>query len=263
MAAPGAVRDAVLITRPEPGAAETAAAVAALGWRPVLAPALVLAPLPPPAGLTAPAQALLLPSRAAARALPGVSRGLPVLAVGAGTAAEASAAGFRHVTVAEGDAASLVAQAAASLDPRAGPLLLAVGRGYGAALADALRGHGFSVRRRVVYAARPADSLPREAAAALRAGEVRAALFFSPRSALVNMALLRQADLAETVDRVAALALSARIATALAGLSWQEIRATPTPEPTALLALLGPRRVTRPRGPDSEGQEKNDRHAEG
>ena len=40
-----------LVTRPEPGAAETAALVAALGWRPVLAPALLLepcrAPLPP------------------------------------------------------------------------------------------------------------------------------------------------------------------------------------------------------------------------
>ncbi|WP_158611649.1 uroporphyrinogen-III synthase [Teichococcus wenyumeiae] len=240
MAPPGAFRDAVLITRPEPGAAETAAAVAALGWRPVLAPALVLAPLPPPAGLAAPAQALLLPSRAAARALPGVPRDMPVLAVGSGTAAEAAAAGFRHVTAAEGDAASLAAQAAATLDPRAGPLLLAVGRGYSAALAKALRGHGFSVRRRVVYAAHPADSLPGPALAALRAGEIRAALFFSPRSASVIMALLRQAGVAETVDQVAALALSARIATALAGLSWQEIRATPTPEPSALLALLGP-----------------------
>ena len=34
----------VLVTRPEPGAAETARRVAALGWRPILAPALVLAP---------------------------------------------------------------------------------------------------------------------------------------------------------------------------------------------------------------------------
>jgi uroporphyrinogen-III synthase len=232
--------DAVLITRPEPGAAETAAAVAALGWRPILAPALVLAPLPPAADLPAPAQALLLPSRAAARALSGVSRGLPVLAVGEGTAAEARAAGFRHVSAAAGDAAALAAQAAATLDPAAGPLLLAAGRGYSDELAAALRQRGFTVRRRVVYAARPADSLPAEAAAALRAGQVRAALFFSPRSAAVTVALLRQARLAETVGPVAALALSARIATALAGLSWQEIRATPTPEPMALLALLGP-----------------------
>ena len=77
----------VLITRPEPGAAETARRVAALGWRPILAPALVLAPRPFAAP---PAQALLLTSRAAARALP--PSDTPVLAVGEATAAEARAA---------------------------------------------------------------------------------------------------------------------------------------------------------------------------
>ena len=233
-------RDAVLITRPEPGAAESAAAVAALGWRPLLAPALVLAPLPPAADLARPAQALLLPSRAAARAIAPVCRATPVLAVGPGTAEEARAAGFRHVTAAAGDAASLAAQAAALLDPRGLPLLLAVGQGYGLPLAAALRQHGFKVRRRVVYAARPAIALPPGVAAALRAGAVHAALFLSPRSALATVAALRREGLAETVGDVAALALSARIAAALAGLSWRSIRATPAPEPTALLALLGP-----------------------
>jgi uroporphyrinogen-III synthase len=234
-----AVPPAVLITRPEPGAAETAAAVAALGWRPVLAPALVLAPLPPPAGLVEPAQALLLPSRAAARALPGIPRDTLVLAVGQGTAEEARAAGFTRIVAAEGDALSLVARAAGMLDPKAGPLLLAVGRGYSLELAARLRGQGFVVRRRVVYAARPADSLPAAAVAALRAGDIRAALFYSPRSASVTVTLLRQAGLAETVAPVAAFALSGRIAKALAGLPWGAIHATPAPEPMALLALLG------------------------
>jgi uroporphyrinogen-III synthase len=233
---------AVLITRPEPGAAETAAAVAALGWRPVLAPALVLAPLPPPAGLLSPAQALLLPSRASARALAlsDMARDMPVLAVGQGTATEARAAGFIHVTAAEGDAASLARQAAALLDPRGGALLLAVGQGYGLPLAAALRAHDFKVRRQIVYAARPAGSLPPEAIAALCADEVSAALFFSPRSAVVTMALLRRSGLAATVRGVLALALSERIAAALAGISWKDIHATPSPEASALLALLGP-----------------------
>ena len=235
-----AAADAVLITRPEPGGTETARAVRALGWRPLLAPALVLRPLPPPGGLERPAQALLLASRAAARAVAPVARHTPVLAVGPGTAEEARAAGFTRVEAAAGDAAALAARAAATLDPRGLPLLLAVGQGYGAALALALRERGFRVRRRVVYAACPAEALPAGVVAAWRAGEVRAALFFSPRSAGVTTGLLRREGLAETAGRVAALALSARIAAALSGLSWQEIRATPTPEPTALLALLGP-----------------------
>ena len=37
---------AILITRPQPGAAESAQALRALGWEPVLAPALTLTALP-------------------------------------------------------------------------------------------------------------------------------------------------------------------------------------------------------------------------
>lgn len=226
----------VLVTRPEPGAAETAAALAALGWAPVLAPALVLREIPP-ARLPR-AQALLLPSRAAARALPPLP--IPVLAVGAGTAAEARARGFRDVRVAEGDAASLAAQAAASLDPAAGPLLLAVGRGYGAGLAAALRGHGFRVLRRIAYAALPATTLPAAAQAALRAREVAAAVFTSPRGARITLALLRRAGLEEAVRGARALAISARIAAVLAPLPWAAVEVTARPDPALLPALLGP-----------------------
>lgn len=230
----------VLVTRPEPGGEETAARVAALGWRPVLAPALVLTPLPftPP-----PAQALLLPSRAAARAVP--PGAMPVLAVGEGTAAEARAHGFLNVEAAGGDAASLVALAAARLDPMAGPLLLAVGQGYGMELAAALRARGFRVLRRVAYAAAPATGVPPAARAALAAGEVVAALFFSPRSALCAISLLRGAGLAETAARMEALAISPRVAdtlaAALAPLAWRALRVAGRPDQDSLLELLGPR----------------------
>ncbi|MFC7542534.1 uroporphyrinogen-III synthase [Siccirubricoccus deserti] len=73
--------------------------------------------------------------------------------------------------------------AAATLDPAAGPLLLAVGAGYGQELARALRVLGFRVTRRIAYAAKPAATLPEAARLALDQGEVVAALFFSPRSA--------------------------------------------------------------------------------
>lgn len=211
--------------------------MAALGWTPVLAPALLLTPCP--MTLRPVAQALLLPSRAAARAL--TPWEIPVLAVGDGTAAEARAQGFAQVTAAEGNAASLTALAAATLRPAAGPLLLAVGEGYSTALAAALRAQGFRVQRRVVYAATPATALPPPALAALAAGEVGSALFFSPRSASIAAALLRDAGLAEICVTIEALALSPRIAAALAPFPWQSIRATSRPNPEALLALLGHR----------------------
>jgi uroporphyrinogen-III synthase len=232
----------VLVTRPEPGAAETAARLEALGWEPVLAPALVLTPraFPMPPG----AQAVLLPSRAAARALPGAALGLPILAVGEATAAEACARGATGpVTAAAGTAEDLAALAAARLDPAAGPLLLAAGQGYGLDLAQALRARGFRVARRVAYAAAPAPALPEATAKSLVHGRVVAVLFFSPRSARCAISLLRAAGLLATVAQGVALAISPRVAeeaaAAIAPLAWRALRTPRRPDQESLLALLG------------------------
>ena len=170
----------VLVTRPEPGGAETAARLSARGWRPLLAPALVLAPKP---FALPPCQAVLLTSRAAARALPAPAT-LPLRAVGEGTAEAARAAGWAQAEAAGGTAADLARLASARLDPQAGPLLLAVGQGYALDLAADLRGRGFRVLRRIAYAARPATTLPGTVRDALASGEVPPIiLFHSPRSA--------------------------------------------------------------------------------
>lgn len=239
----------ILVTRPEPGAAETAARVAALGWRPVLAPALVLAPRAALARLPR-CQAILLTSRAAARALTPQAFRSPgpcplVIAVGAATAAEAEARGFPVVEAAPGgDAASLAAHVAATRRPADGPLLLAVGAGYARDLEAALRARGFRVLRRVVYAARPATSLPEPARAALAGSQVRAALFLSPRSAACAISMLRGAGLGGSVGSIEALCISERVARAAADaaapLRWQATRVAPRPNQEAVLQLLGP-----------------------
>jgi uroporphyrinogen-III synthase len=226
---------AILITRPEPGAAETARAVAALGWEAVLAPALTLTPLPFKAPRNC--QALILTSRAAARALPPAA--LPVIAVGEATATEASARGFANVEAATGDAAALAALISATRRPEDGALCLAVGEGYALDFAAALRAKGFRVIRRVVYAARPSASLPGEAQKALRDGSIYAALITSPRLARETIRLLHDAALAPAASRIIAIALSPRIATALAALPWAEIRTAARPDHAALLACLG------------------------
>lgn len=238
----------MLVTRPEPGAAETAARVAALGWRPILAPALVLAPRTGLSRLPR-AQAILLTSRAAARALAPQAFGSPgpcppVIAVGAATAAEATARGFAVVEGAPGgDAASLAAHVAATRAPADGPLLLAVGAGYARDLEAALRSHGFRVLRRVVYAARPAAALPEPARAALAGDRVRAALFLSPRSAACAISMLRGAGLGSRVGGIEALCISERVAKAAADAAaphrWQATRIAPQPNQEAVLQLLG------------------------
>jgi uroporphyrinogen-III synthase len=232
----------VLVTRPEPGGAETAARVAALGWAPVLAPALVLRPrVFMTGGAIAGAQALLLTSRAAARALPAPIPGLPVLAVGEATAEEARARGWRS-DAAAGTAQELADMAAARLDPRAGPLLLAVGQGYAMDLAADLRARGFRVIRRIAYHAEPAARLPPEAIQAWVEGRIGAVLFHSPRSALCAITLLRVAGLAAGAARVEVLAISRRVADAAAAAispdAWRALRVAERPGEDSLLRLL-------------------------
>lgn len=230
----GHVPRGVLVTRPEPGAAETASRLAALGFTPVLAPALLLTPRPlaPPAH----AQALLLTSRAAARAL--TPWPIPVLAVGAATAEAARAAGFADVRAAGGDAAALAELCAATLRPAEGPLLLAVGAAYSLDLTALLRARGFRVIRRVVYAAREAPSLPEAARDAIAAGQVSHAMFFSPRSAACSVALLAGAGLGAALQGIEALAISPRVAAALETVRWRRIRVARRPDQDHLLELL-------------------------
>ncbi|WP_301590245.1 uroporphyrinogen-III synthase [Sabulicella glaciei] len=222
------------MTRPEPGAAETARRILALGLEPVLAPALVLRSLP--VAPMPPVQAILLPSRASARALS--PSDTSIWAVGEATAEEARRRGFRQVRAADGDAASLAAAVAAALDPASGPLLLASGQGYGRDLLAALRAAGFRVIRRAVYAAGDAEALPEKAREALAAGRVGQALFFSPRSASCILRLLEGAGLASRAAGISAIAISPRVAAVLSPLPWREVLVAARPHQDPMLELL-------------------------
>ncbi|MBU8540439.1 uroporphyrinogen-III synthase [Falsiroseomonas tokyonensis] len=229
------------MTRPEPGGAETAARLAALGWQPLLAPALVLAPRPV---ALPPCQAVLVTSRAAARALPPPRPGLALLAVGAATAEAAREAGWYQAEAAEGTAADLARLATARLNPEGGPLLLAVGQGYSLDLAADLRARGFRVLRRIAYAARPATRLPDDVLRRVGAEGVSKILFHSPRSAGCAITLFREAGHAATIARMSALVISPRVAEAarraLDPLHWRALCVAARPTEEALLALLGP-----------------------
>jgi uroporphyrinogen-III synthase len=231
-------RPGILITRPEPGASETAARVSALGLRPVIAPVLEIriltSRLPPAARL----QAIVTASGNAIPALPSNYHRLLLLAVGAMTASRARAAGFARVTSADGDARALAALAERTCDIQGAPLLLTTGRNQGEALATDLRVRGFRVARRAVYAAVPAPVLPQAAHQALATGDVTAALFFSAETARQFVLLVRRARLHEAVRTVEALAIGQPAAMALKMLPWRRIRVAARPTQDAMLALL-------------------------
>jgi uroporphyrinogen-III synthase len=231
------VRQAVLVTRPEPGATETAVRLDALGFDPVLAPAIRIrvlkANLPPSAQIAA----VLVTSGQAIAAIPGGYRGARVFTVGDATAARARHAGFSNVVSAAGDATDLLGTVCGAVAPNA-TLLLVTGQGLGHSLAASLRAAGFAVIRRSVYAPLPVRRLPAPALCALRSGRLRAAMFFSTDSATRFTSMIQHAALHDSVVNTDAVAISRPAAMALEGLPWRRILVAARPDQDTMLALL-------------------------
>jgi uroporphyrinogen-III synthase len=228
----------VLVTRPEPGASETAARVALLGFTPVLAPVLRIQPTPTRLPAAASLAAVLVTSRNAVDPLPPTYRAINLLSVGDATAEHARAAGFLRVISAAGDADALAELVTRQQSPRDGTLLLASGRLQGQKLAASLRRAGYRVIRRVVYAAVPVDQLAPAAVTALHAGQVRAVLFFSAETAHQFVRLTRLAGLAETLAGVDAISIGQPAAVALEALPWRGVRVAARPTQDEMLTLL-------------------------
>jgi uroporphyrinogen-III synthase len=228
----------VLITRPEPGASETAARVVSLGFVPFLAPVLHIEPTPTRLPAAALLGAILVTSGNAVSALPQAYRATRLFAVGDATADRARAGGFHQVFSAAGDGDDLVRFVAREQDPRAGTLLLASGHSQGHAVATALRQAGYRVARRVIYAARPVRDLVPASADALRTGRVAAALFFSAETARHFVRLVQRARLEETLATVEAISIGRPAAVALEPLPWRRVRVAARPTQDEMLALL-------------------------
>ncbi|HEV8678187.1 MAG TPA: uroporphyrinogen-III synthase, partial [Stellaceae bacterium] len=153
-----------LVTRPEEDAAPLAAALAERGIDVTLEPLLAIRPLAEaPIDLTG-VQALLFTSANGVRSFAELAGGrglagwreLPAFAVGNATAAAAHSAGFARVESAAGDVAALAKLAAERLDPKAGALFHAAGSAVAGDLAGLLEQAGFTLRREMLYEARPA-----------------------------------------------------------------------------------------------------------
>lgn len=228
-----------LLTRPIADSRSLQAELRARGHEAVIAPVLEIAYRDRPPDLNR-VQALLFTSQNGVRAFDAAepSREIPVFAVGRSTADAAIAAGFGQVESADGDSAALAALVAGRLDPADGALLHIAGTKTAGDLSSTLEAAGFTVRRSVLYEARPVDSLPEIAAAALRDGKVAGALFFSPRTADVFARLVAAAGLTSRLQGLAALCLSKAVAERLGDGRWGTVRIAERPESPALLALL-------------------------
>jgi uroporphyrinogen-III synthase len=204
----------VLVTRARDDARRTAEKLAARGHEAVLAPVTEIAPTgePMPAGSY---DALVVTSAHAGAALSSlIDKQKPVFAVGERTADAAREAGFACVFAAEGDALSLSGLIRNTLSPGLA-LLHVAARHRKDEPAASLRAAGFILRQWEAYEARAVQGLPQATIAALRTGQIGAALHYSRRSADLAIRLAGQAGLASSLLGVPHLCLSADVAAPL------------------------------------------------
>lgn len=230
----------VLVTRPVDDAAQTAAQLAALGHEAVLAPLLEIEFRDGGVLALDGVQAILVTSANGIRALARrtARRDLPVLAVGAQSAAAARLAGFADVDHADGDAAALAALALKRLDPAGGALFHAAGAETRGALGERLEAQGFVLRSEVLYEAVAASGFPPAAQEALAAGRIDAVLLFSPRTARIFAELVLRKGLDAPCRSMTALCISEATADALAPIAFRALRVAAHPDQDALLGLL-------------------------
>jgi len=227
----------VVITRPQPAAERTAAALAAHGHDVWVVPLMLVEPVE--ADLSGDWGGVIITSAnapAAIAANPALSK-LPLFAVGERSAQAARAAGFSHVTSAGGDIRDLVQLLRERKADAKAPLLYLAGEDRAADLTAELAAHGIAAELRVVYRAATAP-FPPELTAALEAGDVQAVLHFSKRSADNYVAGARGAGIAEQALAVQHYCLSAQVAEPLQAAGAKRIAVAPRPQEAALIELL-------------------------
>jgi uroporphyrinogen-III synthase len=232
----------LLVTRPEPDASREAEALVARGHAPVLAPLLAVEFCPDVPLRLDGAQALLVTSRNALRALASHgdlerAPGLPLFAVGEATAEAARKLGFSKVIVGPGTGADLAELILREMDPAHGKLVHLAGDTLAFDLKAALERHGFKVDRPVLYRMVPASVLPPEAEALLKSGKLGGVILMSPRTAKTFAALLAKHGLVTQAACLVCYCLSEAVAGALAPLGLVA-RVAQRPREEDLLALL-------------------------
>ena len=154
----------VLITRPAEDGEMLAEMLRGRGMEPMVEPMMNIVPTDAAPDFIG-VQAVLLTSANGARALAEriAGRDIPVFAVGDATARTARELGFSTVESAAGNVTALADLVRGRLDPAAGALLHPAGSDVAGDLAGTLNKYGFSVRRVVLYEARPAVEMSQAA----------------------------------------------------------------------------------------------------
>jgi uroporphyrinogen-III synthase len=232
-----------IVTRPDSDAADLARDIAALGQRPILAPLLDVRPTGAPLDFAG-VQAIIATSRNALRVLadgPFLDEAvlLPVFVVGAASSALARRLGFRDVVAGDAGARDLPPLIDAMCRPDAGALLYLSGDIVAYDLEPVLAGRGYAVRRKVVYEAAAATTLPDAATAAIREDSRNTGvLLMSRRSAQVFIQLCAGLGLAAAARDLTYICMSDAVSNGLGEPAPARLQVAAKPTSEEMLALV-------------------------
>jgi uroporphyrinogen-III synthase len=233
----------LVITRPEPDAERTAAALSACGHAVLLMPLLRIELIADAKLGSGPFGAVLVTSANACRAIAAHQRvsellSLPVFAVGRRTGEAAREAGFTDVMSADGAVHDLARLVARRLGAGGPPLLYLAGEDRAGDLDRLLGTHDFAVRIAVVYRAVAETQLTQLVRNAFVAGEIDGVLHFSRRSAEAFILAAQASDNLPASLNASHYCLSAQVAAPLKAAGAAQIHIAPEPQERALLDLL-------------------------
>ena len=136
-----------------------------------------------------------------------------------------------------GDADDLVSLVLSRFPPDSGHLVHLRGRDAAGDIAGDLRTAGYRVFERILYAAEKIHEMPGPARLAIRQGQLGAALFFSVRAVEAFAAVLPDRDSAALAG-TRAIAMSPRVAGALAEFQFGAVSTATSPNEDAMIARL-------------------------
>jgi uroporphyrinogen-III synthase len=232
----------LLVTRPEPDAQQTAAALRRRGHEVLVTPLLRIEPVDADFGAAA-WDAIVMTSANSCRAIANHPRRdelmtWPVFVVGNHNAEVARSMGFTNVTSASGNAADLAGLLATRFG-NAARLLYLAGEDRATDLAADLARFGISMDTVAVYRAVKVSDFPPPAQNALKNGEIDGVLHFSRRTAEAYLNCAEAAHLLECALISFHYCLSPQVARPLLQAGATTVRVAVRPDETALVELVG------------------------
>jgi uroporphyrinogen-III synthase len=233
----------VLVTRPEPGASETARRLEAMGFLSLKLPLQEIRPLKVGAdAIPADVAAVAVTSANAIRHTPsnvvGRLKHLPCFAVGASTAAAAADAGFSDVIEGRGDAEAL-AETIIGRRP-GGSVAYLCGKVRRVAFENRLAAEGVPIHAVETYDTIGVSYTVEEVQSLTARHAIDYVLVYSANAAGALVAVTRQTGLEDLFENTIFACISGRVAETFDGRPQTRIRIAPEPDERMLLSLLGP-----------------------